>query len=456
MDKDRKINRIMNVIIALLLVCMVCLCIIYLFSFEKTNEVELSKDDVTRIRTGNAKLQYTKLFDQKYVLPTYFALCSNGSDDYVLFSNETRMNNLLSNIKPLFSDLINEETFIIKMVDEDAGVYYRDALSGNGILLEWHDVILSDILYSICFKSDIPNGYYSGIPIKKMFILPSDDSCEIILFDSTSNIYIFRNTYDSNEDNKGLSIYNSIDKSQMTIFDFAMNIKQDNVIYKGLSDDTVIPREIRYRNIELEKYSVDTITLNSNMFESLNIGLAKASIYTEPNGSVIYMHEGKRLYIKNDGTIEYTSDETSGLSLYDMIGLGQNYELMDYVGACFTFLDSAGFNFGSGTVYLKSIGVNGREVNISFGLMYNGVAILYGDNNAYSFRFINGTLVNAIFNPIEVMERNDYKKPTLYDCLARSFLSNGDENITVVYIQNGDYLSAKYFCTSQNESEVEK
>lgn len=451
-NSKRKIGFILNIIISILLVAMVCLFIVYLFSFENTSDYELSKEMVLSIREGNAKVKYQKLFDSSYVLPQYLVVCSKN-EDMALIGYKDEMKNNYDNIKYLMRVLCIDDNFAQKLSSEESQLYYANVLSGDGLIVKWNNPLPIEIISSMNYPYDQYGNLYKGIILQKIFIYSSKETLEGLFFDASGDVYVFRMKYSSIDDNPYYAIYNNIDKQNMLNIKFAYELKKEDAKYLGFSDDEMICDNVKLKSIICEYYNRDTVVYNTKIFDNLGINLAKASIYAEVDGSIIFMQEGRTLRIYKNGKIEYVSDENNGVSINNMLNINSSVETLDYIGACMQMITDMNINFGLSDIYLKEFSVNDNNVYISFGLSYDNI-VIFGDlDTSYTFNFEGGSLIGFTSNPIIMTEKNDYKKINQHLCLASSLNMNNVKMVVGYKVEEDVVFNPSWYTVSYTKEE---
>lgn len=434
MNGEKKFSLITSIVIGILLVSMVCLCAIYLFNIEGTDIYDLSKEDVQVIKSGNARVAYSKNLDDSYILPDKICICSSIVDDMVLIGFDSQMNSLYGTIKLLYEDFFTDENLITKLEKEDGQSSYLYSLDSNGLLIVWDNPIPLSAIYYFSF----PNNINEDIPdtiVRKMYFYGETNNYTCVIVDENGDFLIYRKSFGDAEANPYYNMISNVSTIGMVNFKFGFEYKETSNIFEPIQDDAIITEKVQLGGAIAIRVSQSEIADNTSLFENLDVNLIKATSYVSEDNTLVYMIEGKSIYIDDSGNVTYTSEGNNSLSLSSLINLKTNYDLRDYLGACVVLINKMNLDFGDAVLYLRNVYINEGYAAISFGLRYENINVqMYNNPTIMLFEFENDRLKRVEFHCMEITGTYDYVFIEQFDLLVKSSLLSDTVNPGVAYL----------------------
>ena len=88
MRQENKVLEIIKTIaVAVLLVMLVCLCILYMLSYQGGQTAEFTRTMMDRLTGESIKYQYLEYFERPYTLPEFIGFSYGRADEKIGFSD---------------------------------------------------------------------------------------------------------------------------------------------------------------------------------------------------------------------------------------------------------------------------------------------------------------------------------------------------------------------------------
>ena len=84
--EKRIIEIVKTIAVAVLLVLLVCLCVIYMLSYQGGQTAEFTRNMMERLTGESIKYQYLDYFEQPYTMPEFIGFSSGRTGESIGFS----------------------------------------------------------------------------------------------------------------------------------------------------------------------------------------------------------------------------------------------------------------------------------------------------------------------------------------------------------------------------------
>lgn len=412
-------ETVKTVILAVLLVMLVCLCILYMVSYQGSS-YDFTKDTMRRLSGESVKYQYLNYFDASYTLPDFIGF-SDGKDSFGFSYGMGALEAAYSDVLPFYDKLFGSDGEVTMLTSEQGAVALSEAMRGRYIYISY----FCDLPKSVILGTADPDKIFSGMSgefIKEIFLVPeaylyegitvgkggvpvytSIYSFYAVARDSEGNYYRYTTRYTPQEAGDvsfNTNYYLSYNTSGNALrYTFAAALKKDVFLEKfGFSDkiaDTTVIYSDRFfaRLLSLERQTPDDDKVES-ILEAFFMNPEKVSSYSDENGVEFYFDEGRSVRVTPDGSVQYTALGASGISFEEIFGYhpGDNeYDTFDYIGAALIVAGTLEplrdcLSIQGLSLFLSDVEYDGSVLRLGFGFRYGGIPLLI-DGKADVIRF---------------------------------------------------------------------
>ncbi len=471
--KIEPIELLKTVAVLLLMVALVCLCLIYMLSYQTTGQYTFTKDTMQTLGGESVKYQYTDYMKSSYVSPKWIGFSADRyGEDIGFYTLGGENPEVYQSIEPFYEKLFAEEGKMEVLSAEEGESLFLSATEGDHIHIVYETDIPKTLLYAMTAENAMlpavsgeylreiiimPDRYlYDGITHKPLGtnVYTSVYTFYALARDSEGRYYRYTTSFvPSGPDDVSFNTnyylaYTTADAyfyyrlaKDMTADDFFIR----NGFSQKVSDFTMLPRaykgEIPFGSVSYSPYYPKTPVVNA-LLAAMLINPEQVTSFTDSDGVRFYYDEGRNVSISPSGHLEYTAHGTEGLPLADLFeyhAVGEVYDLRDYAGAALMLaraLENAAGLKNPCMLYLSGIYSNGNTVTISFGYAADGLPILiYGGSEVLSLEFEEGRLKKIAYDllPIEVAPSVSVLSDVLWQLRSALLMSEELSEYAYVY-----------------------
>ena len=481
-DSARIWEIVKTVVFAVLLVMLVCVCILYMLSYQGTSSYGFTKDTMNRLSGESVKYKYLNYFDASCTLPDFIGF-SDGRDSIGFSYGIGAVEAVYSDVLRFYDKLFGSEGEVAVLTPEEGEAAFSESMRGRYIYISY----FCDLPKSVILGTADPDKIFSGISgeyIKEIFIVPEKYLYEGITIgkggapvytsiysfcavarDSEGNYYRYTTKYipeavgDVSFNTNYYLSYNTSGSAMR--YEFAATMEKDAFLEKfgcadKVTDTTVIYADrfsSRVLSLEREAPSDDTIR---SILEAFFINPEKASFYSDENGVKIYFDEGRSVRITPEGRIQYTALGASGIPFEEVFGYhpdGDEYDTFDYIGAALVVTDTLEpirdcLSVTGLSLFLSDIEYDGSTIRLGFGFRYGGIPLLLGGKaDAVSFEMRDGMIKSISFEMWNAAVSDGTAQTPDFLWAVRSYIMDASDKSSLVF----SYL----FSEDKSESGIE-
>ena len=169
-DSARIWEIVKTVIFAVLLVMLVCVCILYMLSYQGTSSYGFTKDTMNRLSGESVKYKYLNYFDASCTLPDFIGF-SDGRDSIGFSYGIGAVEAVYSDVLRFYDKLFGSEGEVTVLTPEEGEAAFSESMRGRYIYISY----FCDLPKSVILGTADPDKIFSGISgeyIKEIFIAP--------------------------------------------------------------------------------------------------------------------------------------------------------------------------------------------------------------------------------------------------------------------------------------------
>ncbi len=369
--REKKIEIVKNTAIAALLVALVCLCTIYLFSYQGSATPAFTREAFEALDDESVRYRYQNYLSPAYTRPSFIGLSATALGEPVGFCRGgTDIEELYEEITSFFGKLFGtgSRSQILSAAEGESA--FLAALAGDYIYLSFPCDLPKSVLLALTEPAAMAGGV-SGEYLRELLIVPEEEAVSGVVMLKNGMLahqtvfgfsalarnadgiwYRFTTSYVPDSlDAVGFhtnlyAAYNTI--ANAFPFQFACLIREDafltaNGFSEKVTDTTVIPGSAIFQpSLVMTRKTRGEDELRA-LLETLYMKPQKVSVYTDEAGTRYYFDEGETLKISTDGVVEYVASEENGIPLSTILGYpgtGREYGVSDHLGAVLILLNS--------------------------------------------------------------------------------------------------------------------
>lgn len=481
-DSVRIWEIVKTVILAVLLVMLVCLCILYMLSYQGSSSHGFTKDTMNRLSGESVKYKYLNYFDEPCTLPDFIGL-SDGRESFGFSYGLGAVETVYSDVLRFYDKLFGSEGEVTVLAPEEGEAAFLESMRGRYIYISY----FCDLPKSVILGTADPDKVFSGISgeyIKEIFLVPekylyegitvgkggvlvytSIYSFYAVARDSEGNYYKYTTKYIPEavgDVSFNTNYYLSYNTSGSAVrYEFAAAMGKDAFLEKfGFADkvtDTTVIYADRFsaRLLSLEREAPNDDMIKS-ILEAFFMNPEKISSYSDENGVKFYFDEGRNVRITPEGRIQYTALGASGIPFEEVFGYhpdGDEYDTFDYIGAALVVADTLEpirdcLSVTGLSLFLSNIEYDGSTMRLGFGFRYGGIPLLMnGKADAISFEMRDGMIKSISLELWTAAVSGDTAQTPDFLWTVRSYIMDASDKCSFVF----SYL----FSEDKNESGVE-
>ncbi len=400
-----------TVAVLLLMVMLVCLCAIYMLSFQGTEQSSFTKDTMQTLSGESVKYQYTDYLNMSYVSPKFIGFSAKKQGENIgFYTLGGQYDEIYASLFPFYEQLFTENGEVTSLSAEEGKALFADAMNGDYIYIAYENDLPKSLIYALTAENAMLPAV-SGEYLREIIILP-----ERYLYDGISlvpagtqvftSVYAFYAIARDSSDNYYLYTTEYVPSSPANVsfntnyyltytttkgyfpYIFAQELSLDDYFARmdfseRVTDTTIIPTGRPGKSM----LSAETVPIKSAEIDALLAALLmnpeQVTSFTDASGVRIYYDEGRNASLSPSGHLEYTAHGEEGLPLSDLFeyhAVGETYDLRDYMGASLMLaraLENATEAQNECSLFLSEVYSDGKTIKISFGYAIDGLPIYF-------------------------------------------------------------------------------
>ncbi len=433
--QDRIREHLKTALVILLMVMLVCLCIIYMMSYQNTGQYAFTADTMNTLGGQSVKYQYVDYFDFSYAAPKFIGASAERFGEPIgFFSLGGENENAARTILPFYEKLFSADAEMAPLSREEGSALFHELLTGDHLYVAYENDLPRSVLYALSMENvTLPAA--SGEYLREIIIAPSEflyrgvntlpfgtrlltDNYAFyaVARDSEGNYY--RYTTDFIPEGEADVCFNTnyyLSYTEMeSRFDYELAEvmeKDDYFLRYGfgglVAENTIILKDTA-------KLSADHVSVTAQnpgvdrmdaLLWTLLVNPEQVTSFTDAEGVRFYYDGGKNISITPQGRLSYTAHGEEGLplsSLFEYQASSEAYDMTDYVGASLMLLrslENAADTDNPAALYLSSIRSDGKAITITFGYALHGMPIyLNGQDAVCTMTFEAGMLKELTYD----------------------------------------------------------
>ncbi len=424
------VELLKTVAVVALLAALVCLCTIYMLSYQAMGGYTFTKYTMTTLSGESMKYQYADYFDASFASPKFVGFSARVHGENIGFhclggENDT----VASSLVPFYERLFDEEGTVTALTEEEGAQLFSSLLGEDHIYAVYENDLPKSLIYALATEDaaarEISDEYIREIVIVADEYLYSGVSMvpagvqvytEIFTFyavarDSMGNYYRYDTSFvpqvptDISFNTNYYLTYTT--EESYFYYEYADLFEKDAYFGDGLAlfatDTTAVLSathgKLPHRQLSFSTDAPDKEIVNA-LLGALLMNPEMVTSFTDGNGVRFYYDEGCNASFSPDGVLEYTAHEEEGLSLSELFEYRtqeERYDARDYVGASLVLLraleKAAHGEQSAYTPVLSRVLYDGNTTTVTFGYAVDGLPIyLDGNGEVLSLEFEGGIL----------------------------------------------------------------
>ncbi len=434
-----------TVAVLVLMVALVCLCLIYMLSYQTAGQYAFTKDMMQTLGAESVKYQYADHIRSSYAAPKFIGFSAKEYGDDIGFHTLGGENaEVASSLLPFYEKLFSEEGEMRPLSEEEGSALFSAAMKGDHIYVVYETDIPKSLLYAMTAENAMlpatsreylrelilfPDRYlYDGVSLRPtgMQVYTSIYTFGAVARDSEGNYYRYSTSFAASapEDISFNTNYYLAYTTSDAYFSyvFAEESARDDAFFakylsRHVTDTTVIPTaysgEYPFSRMSVSSLYPEEAVMNALM-GTLLMNPEQATSFTDADGVKFYYEEGRNISISPSGHLEYTAYGEEGLPLSDLFeyhATNEAYDMQDYLGASLMLarsLEQALNAEHDCTLFLSDIDTAEDRITVTFGYAADGIPLYFdGYSGVLSLEFEAGMLKRVSYDLKEVRSADD-------------------------------------------------
>lgn len=135
-DSTKIWEVVKTVILAVLLVMLVCLCILYMLSYQGSSSYGFTKDTMNRLSGESVKYKYLNYFDESCTLPDFIGF-SNGRESFGFSYGLGVIETVYSDVLQFYDKLFGSEGEVTVLTPEEGEAAFLESMKGRYIYISY-------------------------------------------------------------------------------------------------------------------------------------------------------------------------------------------------------------------------------------------------------------------------------------------------------------------------------
>ncbi len=433
--QDRIREHLKTALVTVLMVMLVCLCIIYMVSYQNTGQYAFTADTMKTIGGQSVKYQYADHFDFSYAAPKFIGASAERFGKPIGFfslggANESAARSIL----PFYEKLFSAEAEMTPLSREEGRALFHELLTGDHLYVAYENDLPRSVLYALSMENAMLPAV-SGEYLREIIIAPSaflyrgvntlpfgtrlltdNYAFYAVARDSAGNYYRYTTDFVPEEETDicfNTNYYLSYTEMESRFdYELAETMEKDDFFLRygfgGLvAENTIILNDtaaLPADHVSVTAQSPKTDRIYALLW-TLLVNPEQVTSFTDAEGVRFYYDGGKNISITPQGRFSYAAHGEEGLplsSLFEYQASGERYDMTDYVGASLMLLrslENAADTENPASLYLSGIQSDGTTLTVTFGYALHGFPIyLNGQKSICTMKFEAGMLKELTYD----------------------------------------------------------
>lgn len=434
--QENIIEHIKTAAVLLLMVMLVCLCVIYMLSYQGLGQYAFTKDTMQTLGGESVKYQYADYFESSFVSPKLIVFSAKAHGDNIAFYTLGGAHEeIYASLLPFYEKLFSKDGEMTKLSTEQGDALFENLRADDYIYIAYENDLPRDLIYAMSMENAVAASG-SQEYIREIMIVPGEH-----LYDGVSlvpagmqvytSVYAF---YAVARDSLGNYYCYTTDFVPSTPSDISFNTNyyltytttesyfscelaglyaldpyfSREGFEEKVTDTTVILDDVHgvfpQNTISISSHYPEVNVMNA-LLGALLMNPEKVTSFTDGMGVRFFYDEGRNASISPSGHLEYTAYGEEGLPLSDLFeypAANEIYDLCDYVGASLLLARSLEAAAGAEDVcelFLSGVYSDGNTIAVTLGYAVDGLPIYFGGrSDVLVFEFENGMLKKVSYD----------------------------------------------------------
>ena len=482
LKKQNLIELLKTVVVVILLVALVCLCVVYMLSYQNMGQYGFTKDTMQMLGGESVKYQYADYFDASYVSPKLIGFSAKKLGENIGFYTLGGANaDVYESILPFYEKLFSDAGRIFKLSPEEGEALFSSLLTGDYIYVVYENDLPRDLIYALSTE-DVTVSVGDGEYIREVLLVPdrhlyngvslTPSGTQVftaihtfyaVARDSEGNYYRYTTDFVPSKptDVSFNTNYYLTYTTTESYFSYALagqSALDDYFLRYGfrekVTDTTVILQDsggaVSQKTVSASRFFPNT-GMTNGLLGALLMNPEKVTSFTDGAGVRFYYDEGRNLSVSPSGHLAYTAYGAGGLPLSELFEYptaSEAYDLSDYIGASLMLSRSLEAIAGTKDVYslfLSGVYSDGKSVTVELGYAIDGMALYFdGFSDVLSLEFEDGTLKSVSYDlrTVPVLQDAQTNFDMLWDLRAVLIESNAKREYAYGYDFRADDTSS--------------
>ncbi len=430
------LEHIKTAAVLLLMVLLVCLCVIYMLSYQRSGEYAFTKNTMQTLGGESVKYQYADYFESSYISPKLIVFSAKTHGDNIgFYTLGGEYAEVYESLLPFYEKLFSEKGSMEVLSAEEGAALFESLSKDDYIYISYENDLPKALIYAMSIENEVaPSG--SDEYIREILLVPGEylyDGVSLVpagrqiytsvytfyavARDSVGNYYRYTTDFvpsspsDISFNTNYYLTYTTIDSYFSC--EFAGLYETDAYMeHQGFGDkvtDTTLMIEelgaaFLEKNVSVSPYYPVQSEMDA-LLGALLMNPEQVTSFTDGSGVRFYYDEGRNASISPRGRLEYTAYGEEGLPLSDLFeypSANEIYDARDYVGASLMLAHSleaaAGFD-APYDLFISGIYFDGNTIQVTFGYAVGGLPLYFdGLSEVLSFEYENGMLKKVCYD----------------------------------------------------------
>ncbi len=428
--KQNLIEHLKTIAVVILLVALVCLCVVYMLSYQNMGQYAFTKDTMQMVGGESVKYQYADYFDVSYVSPKFIGFSAKKLGENIGFYTLGGANpDVYASILPFYEKLFSDKGRKVVLSKEEGESLFSSLLEKDHIYIVYENDLPRDLMYAISVE-DVTLPVGGGEYIRELLLVPdrhlyngvslSPSGTQVftaihtfyaVARDSEGNYYRYTTDFTPSKPtdvsfNTNYYLTYTTTESYFS-YELAMLSELDDYFLRygfreKVTPTTVIlqnsPGTVSQKTVSASRF-FPSIEMTNGLLDALFMNPEKVTSFTDGSGVKFYYDEGRNLSVSPNGHLAYTTYGEGGLPLSELFEYptaSEAYDLSDYIGASLMLsrsLEAVAEARDTYSLFLSGVYSDGKTVTVTLGYAIDGMALYFeGFSDVLSLEFEDGML----------------------------------------------------------------
>lgn len=448
LKKRNLLELLKTILVVFLLVALVCLCVIYMLSYQNMGQYAFTKDTMQMLSGESVKYQYADYFDAAYISPKMIGFSARSlGEDIGFYTLGGANEKVYRSILPFYEKLFSEKGRVTALSGEEGESLFASLLTEDHIYIVYENDLPRDLIYALSME-DVTLLVGKCEYIREILIV-SDRHLYNGVSQSPSGTQVFTEIhtfYALARDSEGNYYRYTTDFIPSAPTDVSFNTNyyltytttgsyfsyelaalsaQDDYFQRygfreKVTDTTAIltrsDTAISQKTVAASRFFPNK-SMTNGLLDALFMNPEQVTSFTDGSGNVFYYDEGKNLVVSPVGHLTYTAYGEGGLplsALFEYPTASEAYDLLDYIGASLMLsrsLETVAGGERAYSLFLSGVYSDGNMVKVTLGYAVDGMALYFdGFSDVITLEFENGMLKAVAYDLRTITVLQDGKR----------------------------------------------